>query len=268
MKSISNILISHAIFIAIFAFAAYALAQEEVDCTADAKQCPDGSYVGRSGPNCEFKTCPTETTDPNMDARQVAQQEALQKRQETLEAKKEALAEAREENGTSTEFRQTQIEEKRQKIQNTITDRRAQLDERAQERITKLSAGISYRMEAVITRFSNIISRIESRIIKSNALGIDTTKANNALASAKLSVEAATEEISNIDIIVYEAITSEDATTGWNTAKTKYASTRNHLLTAHNELRTCVSALKEAIATNENIGVSEALRNDQSEASS
>lgn len=27
-------------------------------CTADAKQCPDGSWVGRSGPNCEFK-CPT-----------------------------------------------------------------------------------------------------------------------------------------------------------------------------------------------------------------
>jgi len=27
-------------------------------CTQDAKLCPDGSYVGRSGPNCEFKTCP------------------------------------------------------------------------------------------------------------------------------------------------------------------------------------------------------------------
>ena len=26
-------------------------------CTADAMQCPDGSYVGRTGPNCEFK-CP------------------------------------------------------------------------------------------------------------------------------------------------------------------------------------------------------------------
>lgn len=23
-------------------------------CTADAIQCPDGTYVGRSGPNCEF----------------------------------------------------------------------------------------------------------------------------------------------------------------------------------------------------------------------
>jgi hypothetical protein len=37
------------------------LAQEEniVTCTRDAKQCPDGSYVGRSGPNCEF-VCPSE----------------------------------------------------------------------------------------------------------------------------------------------------------------------------------------------------------------
>jgi hypothetical protein len=27
-------------------------------CTQDAKQCPDGSYVGRTGPNCEFSACP------------------------------------------------------------------------------------------------------------------------------------------------------------------------------------------------------------------
>jgi len=30
---------------------------EKVACTMDARQCPDGSYVGRSGPNCEF-ICP------------------------------------------------------------------------------------------------------------------------------------------------------------------------------------------------------------------
>ena len=28
-------------------------------CTEEAKQCPDGSYVGRSGPSCEFAPCPT-----------------------------------------------------------------------------------------------------------------------------------------------------------------------------------------------------------------
>ncbi len=27
-------------------------------CTQEAKQCPDGSYVGRTGPNCEFSPCP------------------------------------------------------------------------------------------------------------------------------------------------------------------------------------------------------------------
>jgi hypothetical protein len=29
-----------------------------VACTEDAKQCPDGSYVSRSGPACEFAPCP------------------------------------------------------------------------------------------------------------------------------------------------------------------------------------------------------------------
>lgn len=30
----------------------------QVACTMDAKQCPDGSYVGRTGPKCEFAACP------------------------------------------------------------------------------------------------------------------------------------------------------------------------------------------------------------------
>lgn len=31
---------------------------EPVACTMDAKLCPDGSYVGRVAPNCEFADCP------------------------------------------------------------------------------------------------------------------------------------------------------------------------------------------------------------------
>jgi plastocyanin len=31
----------------------------QVVCTMEAKQCPDGSYVGRSGPNCAFAACPS-----------------------------------------------------------------------------------------------------------------------------------------------------------------------------------------------------------------
>ncbi|MFA5936060.1 MAG: hypothetical protein WC787_04380 [Patescibacteria group bacterium] len=29
-----------------------------VACTMEAKICPDGSSVGRQGPNCEFAPCP------------------------------------------------------------------------------------------------------------------------------------------------------------------------------------------------------------------
>lgn len=30
----------------------------KIVCTTDAKECPDGSYVSRTGPNCQFATCP------------------------------------------------------------------------------------------------------------------------------------------------------------------------------------------------------------------
>jgi hypothetical protein len=31
--------------------------QNNIACTQEAKLCPDGSYVGRTGPNCEFQAC-------------------------------------------------------------------------------------------------------------------------------------------------------------------------------------------------------------------
>jgi hypothetical protein len=38
--------------------------QKPIACTQEAKICPDGSAVGRTGPNCEFTACPApETTD-------------------------------------------------------------------------------------------------------------------------------------------------------------------------------------------------------------
>lgn len=36
--------------------------EDAFSCTADAKLCTDGSYVGRSGPKCEFAECPVGAT--------------------------------------------------------------------------------------------------------------------------------------------------------------------------------------------------------------
>lgn len=36
---------------------------DEVVCTEDAKECSDGSYVSRSGPDCEFEQCPIDKSN-------------------------------------------------------------------------------------------------------------------------------------------------------------------------------------------------------------
>ena len=35
---------------------------QPVACTTEAKICPDGSSVGRTGPTCEFAQCPDSST--------------------------------------------------------------------------------------------------------------------------------------------------------------------------------------------------------------
>lgn len=37
---------------------------DQVFCTQEAKLCPDGSYVSRTGPQCQFSACPTNTVTP------------------------------------------------------------------------------------------------------------------------------------------------------------------------------------------------------------
>lgn len=42
--------------------------QTPVACTLDAKVCPDGSYVGRVGPDCEFEKCPETADGPSTES--------------------------------------------------------------------------------------------------------------------------------------------------------------------------------------------------------
>ena len=58
-----NILIGIVIVIAVFAgvgaWVKFSV-PKPIACTEEAKICPDGSAVGRTGPNCEFAPCPSE----------------------------------------------------------------------------------------------------------------------------------------------------------------------------------------------------------------
>ena len=49
---------------------------KQIICTKEMKKCSDGSYVGRSGVNCEFKSCPLIKIKPftsELDARNIAE---------------------------------------------------------------------------------------------------------------------------------------------------------------------------------------------------
>ena len=63
MKKIAIVLISAAV-IAIVCIGGYLVANKQVKpvaCTMEAKICPDGSSVGRTGPKYEFTPCPDQT---------------------------------------------------------------------------------------------------------------------------------------------------------------------------------------------------------------
>ena len=49
------------LFLASFLLVSGCLQGQPRACTAEARMCPDGSYVGRTGPNCEFSPCPNAT---------------------------------------------------------------------------------------------------------------------------------------------------------------------------------------------------------------
>lgn len=45
-------------------------------CTEEAKQCPDGSYVGRTGPKCSFAPCPTPAANGEKIIKKIGEQES------------------------------------------------------------------------------------------------------------------------------------------------------------------------------------------------
>jgi len=60
MKKVVFIVVGAVIVVAagFFIWWKYFFAPEAVFCIQDAKLCPDGSYVGRVAPQCDFARCP------------------------------------------------------------------------------------------------------------------------------------------------------------------------------------------------------------------
>ena len=58
MKKLITIIILILVAGGIYSFNKENKNTDGVACTVEAKPCSDGSYVGRTGPKCEFSACP------------------------------------------------------------------------------------------------------------------------------------------------------------------------------------------------------------------
>ncbi len=159
---------------------------------------------------------------------------------ERLETRIASSSERMEERQASSTLRQ----EARTELRN---ERQAALNELRQKRVLNLSANISNRMEAAISRLYNIVARLETRIATLKNNGVDTAAAEAKLREAANHLSEAKALISNIDSLVNDATTSTEPQNRWANVRTTYQNTGSKIRSAHQALRETVALLKEAV---------------------
>lgn len=162
--------------------------------------------------------------------------------------------------GTSTpsnirENRQENIEERTEAIQARVSERQdlrnvrqASLNAVHQERILNLSANISNRMEAAISRLYAIIDRFEQRISKLKESGLDTRVTEAKLREAAQLLAEAQAALQNIDSQVYAATTSTEPQAGWQSVRETYLKTGENIRASHQALRETLTLIKSTMA--------------------
>jgi DNA repair exonuclease SbcCD ATPase subunit len=151
---------------------------------------------------------------------------------------------AQNERATDTRPLQDRVEAARE----NIAERRAALNERAQERLINLAANISNRFDATISRLRNISDRLESRANKLAATGQDVTAAQADIANARAQLDEAFTAMSTIDERVLAVAGASDARAAWQDLRAVYEQVRFQLVAARGNLQTAISLLRNPVA--------------------
>lgn len=124
----------------------------------------------------------------------------------------------------------------------------AALPLRIQNRLINLSRNMESRMDAAILRIAQITGRVESRIAKLKAEGMDTSTAETMLEHSKSSLDTARGSITLVDETLINAVTSRNPYEGFRSAKRQFLITTHAIRDAHTHLRTVLELLKESEA--------------------
>ena len=96
-----------------------------------------------------------------------------------------------EENKASVEAKVAEKELKVAEVKEKVASRRAGVQARQVQHIKDIFGKILTRYEAALNRFEKFFTRIDSRIAKLKAKGVDTSKAETALVAARAQYEVA-----------------------------------------------------------------------------
>jgi len=118
-------------------------------------------------------------------------------------------------------------------------------NEQVQNRMTNLTANVIDRAKAATSRLEHIANRLDSRIVKLNAEGVDTTTAVNRLNQAKSSIGMANDYIDEMPSVVL--------TLGSENPRVTVANFRNQFRALQQELRNAHLGLTETVAILRNV---------------
>jgi hypothetical protein len=144
-------------------------------------------------------------------------------------------------------------------------ERRAGLTAELQARWINLVSNAEGRIRAAHGRLLNVTARLETRIEKLNAVGVDTSSAEASLRKAKDMLDDVVAQLNDISTIGVGGLAGEIPKEHLKQLRSKFVSARESLMSAKNELRVTVALLKTAISEAElGRGVSDAVRNENS----
>ena len=138
-------------------------------------------------------------------------------------------------------------------------ERKAALDKRMQDRLVNLSSNIIARLTAATNRMDNIISRLDTRIAKLDADGVDTTLAKTKLEEAKKHQQSATDLLQSLDS-VQSAVSGDTPRESFQAIRSQFITIRDDIKQTRGTLKFTVTALKDAVkAAGTGTGASDAV---------
>lgn len=195
-----------------FASTSQAINNEPVACAMDALTCPDGTVVGRTGPNCEF-VCPGQKP---IAPKKIIPQENRNKQfpqvdisidgeedNERGQAIIKKIQTQRQEFESQMQIRKEEMEKKRIEERNQfrldlkkIKDQRKQLaTERIIETMDTLNKRLTNNLSEKINQIESVLGSIESRLNKAQDKNLETKDVEDQILKAKESISLAREEI-------------------------------------------------------------------------